>query len=215
MAFGQALLRPDAVLMVAGIAASMFMFPVLAPRWALLVIPPYLANVLSDHAPQNVLQLHHVMLLLFPLMVAGGIGARRFLDKRSIRPAVALAMAVPALVIGFTAGRFPPALGTDIPWAYDRANSVAELRTATSMIPADARVNADAGLDVWLANRHQINDFPDMLDNASYVVVDEDFWLGANTDKDKRAAAAAALASSGRRLLFDDGRFQVWSPVGD
>jgi hypothetical protein len=23
------------------------------------------------------------------------------------------------------------------------------------------------------------------------------------------------LAASGRRLLFDDGTFQVWSPVGD
>jgi uncharacterized membrane protein len=215
LAVAEALVRPEALLMVAGIIASMFAFPILAPRWLLLVIPPYLANVLSDHVPQNILQLHYVMLLLFPLMVAGGIGARRFLEVRSIRPAVALTFALPALVIGLAAGRFPPALGTDIPWAYEEPNSVAQLRAATSMIPADAPVNADAGLDVWLANRHQVNDFPDKLDNASYVVIDEDYWLGANTNKDRRAAAAAALASSGRRLLYDDGRFQVWSPVGD
>ena len=211
----EALVRPDALLMVAGIGASMFMFPVLAPRWSLLVIPPYLANVLSGHTPQELLQLHYVMLLLFPLFVAGAIGARRFLEIRSINPSVALAMALPALLIGFAAGRFPPALGTDIPWAYERSNSVAELRTATAMIPADAPANADAGLDVWLANRHQINDFPELLDGPSYVVIDEDYWLGANTNKYRRDAAASALASSGRRLLYDDGRFQVWSPAGD
>ena len=211
----EALVRLDALLMVGGLIASMFAFPVLAPRWLLLVIPPYLANVLSEHIPQNVLQLHYVMLLLFPLIVAGGIGARRFLDKRSLTPAVALTFALPALVIGLVAGRFPPALGTDIPAAYQHPNLVSQLRTAAAAIPADAPVNADAGLDVWLANRHQINDFPDMLDNGSYVVLDEDYWLGSNTDRKKRDAAAAALAQSGRRLLYDDGRFQVWSPVGD
>jgi hypothetical protein len=30
-----------------------------------------------------------------------------------------------------------------------------------------------------------------------------------------RQNAIDELASSGRRLLFDDGTFQVWSPVGD
>ena len=211
----ETLVRPDALLMVAGIVASMFAFPALAPRWLLLVIPPYLANVLSEHVPQNVLHLHYVMLLLFPLMVAGAVGARRFLEKRSIRPAAALAAALPALIIGFAAGRFPPALGTDIPSAYERSNAVAQLRAAAAAIPGDAPVNADAGLTVWLANRHTINDFPDMLDGSSYVILDEDYWLGSNTDRKKRDTAAAALASSGRRLLYDDGRFQVWSPVGD
>jgi uncharacterized membrane protein len=211
----EALVRPDALLMVAGIIASMGALPVLAPRWLLLVIPPYLANVLSEHVPQNLLELHYVMLLLFPLLVAGGVGARRFLETRSIRPAAALLAIVPALLLGWGTGRFPPALGTDIPGAYERPNSVAELRIATSMIPAGAPVNADAGLTVWLANRRLINDFPDMLDNSDYVVLDEDYWLGANTHRDKRNAAAAALDTSGRRLLYDDGRFQVWSPVGD
>ena len=215
LAVAEALVRPDALLMVAGIVASMAAFPVLAPRWLLLVIPPYLANVLSEHVPQNILELHYVMVLLFPLIVAGAVGARVFLERRSIKPAWALVAAVPALLLGYGTGRFPPALLTDIPWAYEHANAVAQLRNATSTVPADAPVNADAGLDVWLANRHQINDFPDMLDNASYVVLDEDYWLGSNTKKTKRDAAAAALASSGRRLLYDDGRFQVWSPVGD
>ncbi|HET7419486.1 MAG TPA: DUF2079 domain-containing protein [Candidatus Dormibacteraeota bacterium] len=211
----EALVRPEALLMVAGIIASMAALPVLAPRWLLLMIPPYLANVLSAHPLQNQLQLHYVMLLMFPLVVAGGVGARAFLERRSIRPAWALVAAAPALLLGYGTGRFPPSLLTDIPWAYDRPNAVAELRTATAVIPSNAPVNADAGLDVWLANRHQINDFPDMLDNGSYVVIDQEYWLGSNTNRDARSAAVAALASSGRRLLYDDGRFQVWSPVGD
>jgi uncharacterized membrane protein len=215
LAVVEALVRPDALLMVAAVIASMAALPVLAPRWLLLVIPPYLANVLSEHVPQNVLQLHYVMLLLFPLIAAGGVGARRFLGMRSFRPALALLAVLPALVLGWGTGRFPPALLSDIPNAYEQRNSVVQLRAATSMIPADAPVNADAGLTVWLANRHTINDFPDMLDNSDYVVLDEDYWLGANTKPAKRNAAAAALASSGRRLLYDDGRFQVWSPVGD
>ena len=47
----EALFRPGAVLMVAGIVASLGALPLLAPRWLLLVIPPYLASVLSEHVP--------------------------------------------------------------------------------------------------------------------------------------------------------------------
>ncbi|MDQ2942749.1 MAG: hypothetical protein M3R21_03660, partial [Candidatus Dormibacteraeota bacterium] len=90
---------------------------------------------------------------------------------------------------------------------------VAQLRTATAMIPADAPVNADDGLSVWLANRHTINDFPDRLDALSYVVLDHQAYLSGPTHPDQRLAAIAQLPSSGRSVLFDDGRFQVWSPV--
>jgi len=212
-AVAEALVRPDALLMVGAIIASMFALPLLAPRWLLFVVPPYLANVLSGHVPQNTLNLHYVLLLMFPLMVAGGIGARRFLERTQIRPAVAVMIAVPSLVIGWGTGGFPPALlaGNSV---YEKPNAVAQLQQAASVIPADAPVNADAGLDIWLANRPIINDFPDMLDANSYVVIDRQYYLGDNTDRAKRDAAAAALQST-RRLLYDDGRFQVWSPVGD
>src|SRR5579864_1794828 len=210
----EALFRPNALLVVAAVIASMFALPLLAPRWLLLVIPPYLANVLSGHNPQNVLNLHYVLLLLFPLIVAGGVGARNFLALRSLRPLGALAMMLPAFVLGWGAGRFPPALGADAS-LYSRPNTVAELMTATSMIPAGAPVNADDGLTVWLANRHTINDFPDRLDGTCYVVIDKEPYLSGPTHPDQRLQALNGLSSSGRRLLFDDGRFQVWSPVGD
>src|SRR4029077_12744008 len=101
-AVAEALVRPDALLMVGAIIASMFALPLLAPRWLLFVIPPYLANVLSEHIPQNDLRLHYILLLLFPLIVAGAVGARRFLEMRSIRPATALVAIVPGLLIGWS-----------------------------------------------------------------------------------------------------------------
>ena len=214
LAIAEALVRPQALMILGALLGSMFALPLLAPRWLLLMIPPYLADVLSEHVPQNDLHLHYVLLLLFPFLVAGAIGARRLLEMRSIKPAVALVAIVPALVLGCGTGRFPPSLLAR-PSLYAQPNLVAQLRTATSMIPKDAPVSADAGLTVWLANRHTINDFPDKLDNAAYVVIDEDYYLGANTNRKLRDAAAAALATSGRRILYDDGRFQVWSPLGD
>ncbi len=209
----QAAFRPRAVLVVAGIIAGMGALPLLGWRWLPLVIPPYLANVLSGHDPQNILHLHYVLLLLFPLVVAGGVGARRVLQIRSIRPATALVVIVPALLLAWGTGRFPPALGAD-PSLYSRPDTVAELQAATAMIPADAPVSADDGLAVWLANRHTINDFPDLLSPACYVVLDHDPYLSGPTNPLWRQAEVNALPTSGRRMLFDDGRFQVWSPVG-
>ncbi len=210
--FLEAVVRPGALLMVAAVVAGMFALPLLAPRWLLLAIPPYLANVLSGHTPQNVLNLHYILLVLFPLIVAGAAGARKLLELRSISPALALLAVVPALLLGWGTGRFPPALGGDQS-LYSHPNAVAELQTATAMIPADAHVNADDALAVWLANRLIINDFPDKLDGTCYVVLDDRAYLSGPTHPDERNAAIAALPTSGRSLLYDDGRFQVWSPV--
>ena len=154
-----------------------------------------------------------VLTLLFTLIVAVGIGARKFLEMRTIRPATALVAILPALLLAWAAGRVPPALGVD-PGAYSQPSAVAELRRATEMIPPDAPVNADAGLAVWLANRHTINDFPDKLDGTCYVVIDREAYISGPTDPKKRQAAIDALPDSGRSVLYDDSRFQVWGPVG-
>ncbi len=209
----EALVRPGALIMVAGILASLACLPLLAPRWTLLAIPPYLANVLSEHVPQNVLHLHYVLLILFPLVAAGAVGARRLLERRSISPSLALAAMGPALLIAFVTGSVPPSLNAP-GGLYDRPNAVAQLSRAAAVIPADAPVNADSALDVWLANRYQVNDFPDMLDSTCYVVIDRYAYVGGPTHPDARDAQIRALPASGRTLLYDDGRFQVWSPVG-
>ena len=185
----------------------------LAPRWLLLVIQPFLADVLSSHNPQNVLNLHYALLLLFPLIVAGGGGARRLLERRSFKPHYAVAIIVPALLIAWGTGRLPPALNAN-PALYSRPDTLSQLRTATAMIPANACVSADDGLAVWLANRHTINDFPDKLDPTCYVVLDHQPFISGPTVPAQRLAAIDELPRSGRHLLYDDGRFQVWSPVG-
>src|SRR6059058_3159058 len=95
LAVAQELGRPDALAMLAAIVASMFALPLLAPRWLLLAVPPYLANALSGHNPQNDLHLHYVLLLMFPLIVAGGLGARELLCRRSFKPALALEVVLP------------------------------------------------------------------------------------------------------------------------
>jgi uncharacterized membrane protein len=208
-----AILNPRALLVVAAIIASMGALPLLAPRWLLLVIPPYLADVLSSHSPQNVLDLHYALLLLFPLIVAGGVGARKLVERRTFRPVYALALIAPALLLAWGTGRLPPALDAN-PALYSPSSTLAELRTATAMIPANAPVSADDGLVVWLANRHTINDFPDKLDPACYVVIDHQPYISGPTNPAQRLAAIDQLAGSGRHVLFDDGRFQVWSPAG-
>ncbi|HKW60825.1 MAG TPA: DUF2079 domain-containing protein [Candidatus Dormibacteraeota bacterium] len=209
----ETIFRPGAVVVFAVVFASVAAMPMFAPRWLLLVVPPYLADVLSGHNPQNVLSLHYVLLLLFPFIVAAGVGARNYLQARQLKPAWALLVIIPPLVLGFAIGRFPPALRANA-GLYSHPNLVAQLQTATAMIPADAAVNADDGLAVWLANRHTINDFPDRLEGSSYVVIDRQAYLSGPTKPDERQAALDALPTSGRTLLYDDGRFQVWSPVG-
>jgi hypothetical protein len=153
------------------------------------------------------------MILLFPLIAAGGVGARRFLSMRSIRPATAVVAMVAPLLLAWGTGRLPPMFQSD-PTDYTWPNVVAELQTATAMIPPNAPVSADDGLAVWLANRHIINDFPDRLTAACYVVIDHHPYISGPTDPVLRLAALDALPTSGRRILFDDGRFEVWSPVG-
>jgi uncharacterized membrane protein len=214
-----AIFNPTALLVVAVAIAGMFGLPVLAPRWLLLVIPPYLANVMSGHYPQNILQVHYMMLLLFPLIVAAGMGGRRLLERYSLAPALTLFVFVPPLLLGFGLGRLPPSLEGENSY-YARPNQVAQLEAAAAVIPADAPVSADNGLDVWLANRHTINDFPDMLDPTCYVVLQRDPYMQFINPTDsvnpaKRQAAIDQLAANGRRLLYDDGEFQVWSPAGD
>ena len=209
-----AIFRLEPLLIVAGIIASLFLLPLLAPRWLLLAIPPYIADVLSGHNPEYLLRLHYVLLLLFPLMVAAAIGARKLLAMRSLQPTTALAAMIAVLLLGLGSGRFPPAVGADLS-LYSRPNTVAELSKATARIPLNAPVSADNGLAVWLANRHTIDDFPSHLDGSYYVVLDQQPYYSGPVTRAERQAALDALPGSGRRVLYDDGRFQVWSPIGD
>ena len=109
-------------------------------------------------------------------------------------------------------GRLPPDLRS-ANLLYDRPDAVAQLMAAQRVVPADAPVEADECIAVWFADRRVINDFPDRLDPSRYVVLDRQTCHTGNYHGPQRAAALALLGSDGRRVLYDDGRFQVWSPA--
>jgi len=213
--FLQAVSRPDAWLVLGGVIVGLLGLPLAAPRWFLLVVPPLLADLMSSHDPQERLQLHYALIILFPLVVAAGFGGRRLLrgawpswvDRRLL-----LAGALPALLLGLIAGHLPPGSMAD-PWLYTRPAAVARLLAATSVIPSDAPVYADDGAAVWLANRVEIETLPPQLDPAYYVVIDREDW-NHRDDPSQRAAVIAMMPATGRHLLVDDGRFEVWSPAG-
>jgi len=211
------LFRPDAWLAIAGLLASLLGLPLLAPRWLLLSVPPLVANLMSSNDVMQRFQLHYVMLIMFPLVLAAGFGGRRLLEdwKTLARvPAPALLVgAVPALLIGFAGGRLPPSLGAD-PWLYSRPPVADRLLAAARVIPPGAPVYADDGTDVWLSDRILIAQIPADIAPDRYIVVDlQDWTLPYDPTTGPRHSAARMLAT-GRHLLVDDGRFQVWSPAG-
>ena len=216
--FLRAVMRPDAWLVLAGLMVSLLGLPLLAPRWLALVIPPLAANLLTSHDPQQRLQMHYVLLIMFPLILAAGFGARRLLlmqwpiPNRLPAPAL-LAFAVPALVLAFVAGQLPPDLGAQ-QWVYGRPPAAARLLAAAAVIPPGAPVYADDGAAVWLTDRTKVGTIPAQLAPEYYVVIDRQDWAHRAQAAAARADEIALMPGTGRRLLVDDGRFQIWSPAG-
>jgi uncharacterized membrane protein len=215
--FVRNLTRPDAWLVMAGLLLSVAGLPLLAPRWLLLAVPPLLANLMSSHDAQGRMHQHYAMILMFPVIVAAAFGARQFLeawaDRLRLRGASLLVAALPAVAIGAVAGPLPPALGADSV-LFSRPPAADRLLRATQVIPAGAPVYADDGAAVWLANRLQIQVLPNQLPPDRYVVIDRNDWAHRQQAGLARSDEIALLAASGRRLLVDDGRFQVWGPPG-
>ncbi len=191
--------------------SSMCGLPLLRPRWLLLAGPPFVANLLSHHQPQAVLAQHYALLPAFPIVVAGAFGAQRVVGSDAFTNLGAAIAAVP-LVLGIAFGTLPPGRLADLR-PYNRPDALAELNRAEAHIPAGAPVSADDGLTPWLAARPEIHAFPGPNDAACYVVLDRDANVTPAPWKVTHDAAVTALRASGRKLLFDDGRLQVWSPL--
>ena len=242
-----ALTRPEGWLVVIGLIVSLGALPILRPRWAVLMLPPTVAHLLSRQEPQPQLLLQYGLLLVVPAIVAGGFGGRRLLAlslryrrkrgargrsstmsaaqrltagrparplrARAVTAMMVLALVTPAVAIAFERGSVPP-----FSWreqkAWNRPAALTRLLSATSIIPADAPITADSGVAPALANRRRIEVFPSASADAFVVVDGEAYVTGLLRWRD-RAAWLDGLASSGRRLLVDDGRFQVWAPLDE
>lgn len=213
-----AVLRPDAWFVVAGAILSLGALPLLRPDWLLLTVPPLLANLLSRHEPQPVLGYHYGLLLVVPLLVAAAAGGRRVLESvalqrghRGTRSAVAAAIPVIALAVGLIQGVLPPAVGAD-PQPFQRAGALDRARASAKGVPGGAILAVDDGLAAALATRGQLQIVP-WVSDAAYVLVDRQAVVPGYVARDQRTTFLERAARN-RRLLGDDGRFTLWSPVG-
>jgi uncharacterized membrane protein len=189
----------------AGLTASMAGLPLLRLRWLALALPPLSADLLSAHHPQPELLFQYGLPLVVPILVAGGLGARRFLDWRP-QPVALAALAVPALLIGLIGG--PLARTPVVPSATRQ-----QLLTCTASLPPGAPAAVDDTTALPLAARPVLH----MITEASstdFVVVDRSGRLPSYLDGPRRQDVLARLPAEGRRLICDDGRFQLWSPTG-
>ncbi|MDQ6691315.1 MAG: hypothetical protein M3Z13_00965, partial [Candidatus Dormibacteraeota bacterium] len=174
--------------------------PLVRPAWLLLAVPPLLADILSSHYGQADLKLHYGLLLVVPVFVAGLMGARALAGGLRNADMVVL---IPALVVAWVTS--PLVLPAELP-ALDR------LRACTHALPAAAPVAADDAVAAPLAARPLI--VPTALAAGSmYIVVDRTGREPAYVDRAGRMAVINSLGGDGRKMLCDDGRFQLWSPA--
>ena len=200
-----AITTPGGWLAMAAMVASTAGLALLRPLWLALALPPLLADLLSAHSPQPQLHLQYALPLVVPVLIAGGLGARRLLDKP--RPEAALAaLAVPAIVLGIACG---PLIGHRAPTAPP---VLGRLLACTASLPQTAPVAADDAVAAPLAARPV--ERPLTYGGPSdWVVVDRVGAVPDYVNRQARARHLAALSGAGRRLYCDDGRFQLWGPV--
>jgi uncharacterized membrane protein len=190
----------------AGMVASMAGLPLLRAGWLALGLPPLAADLLSAHEPQPQLQLQYGLPLVVPVLVAGGLGARRLL--RHPRPAVVLAaLALPALVVG---GAFGSLAAQRQPAGRPALH---QLLVCAAALPASAPLAADDGVAAPLAAR-PVERPLSWARPGDWVLVDRTGGLSDYVDHRGRAQLLRALPRSGRPLFCDDGRFQLWGPAG-
>jgi uncharacterized membrane protein len=202
---GAALLNGRGWLAFAGMVASAGGLALLRLRWLALALPPLLADLLSAHHPQPELLFQYGLPLVLPILVAAGLGIRRFLDRRP-PPWTVAALAVPALLIGLLSGPLPA--------AQSGASSGRErLFSCTAGMPSAAPAAVDDPAALPLAARPVLKLITE-TSPQDFVVVDRTGRVPSYVDRGRREAVVARLPDQNRRLLCDDGRFQLWGPVG-
>lgn len=201
-----AVTRPSGWLAFAAMLAAMAGLPLLRPAWLTLALPPLLGDLLSAHTSQPELHLQYALPIVIPVLVAGGLGARRLLARP--RPQAALAvLSLPALLIG---AAFGPLLGQRPPTGPP---ALSRLLVCTAALPATAPVAVDDAAAAALAARP--TEHPLTHGGPSdWVVVDAEGAQPSYVDMPARQRHLAALTADGRRLYCHDGRFQLWGPAG-
>lgn len=210
----------------AGLLLSTAALGLLRPMWLLLALPPILVNLLSANLAQADFKLHYTLLSIVPFLVAAAMGGRRLLawtarrrrsaarERRAGAAAPVLVLvAVPALFVAWIGGGLPPTERTahgqwDRPAAHD-----ALLRFA-DQIPAGVLLTVDDGLAPPLASRSEISLIPNSAPGG-WVLVDREARDPGYFSWARRESFVEELPASGRPLLAEDGRFELWGPIDD
>ena len=205
----RALLAVDAWRVLALSIVALGLLPLLRPGFALLALPPFLAAVLSRHQPQPHLQLQYALPIVYPLVVAAALGARRLLDTWTPRPAAVVAAVVPGVSVAFAGTLlFPLAAllahpGPD--WLTGEAD-------ALRAVPVGAELDVDDSAAAAVASRTNLHLLPHVAPTA-FVLVDTVARPPLYTDRPAREREVSRLAAD-RQLLWTNGRLQLWSPQG-
>lgn len=174
----------------------------LQPKWLLLAVPPFLANLLSHHDPQPALHLQYALPLVIPVLIAAAM-AVRMLAMQAWLPA---ALAGPALILALSVGALPPAGGAPAV-AFEQVSALDGLAHCVRVLPVDAPVAADDSLLPWLASRSSVHELSQARP-SDYLVIDRQATNPAYV-----VATQGHLRDFGNRpILYDDGRFMVAGP---
>jgi len=201
------------------------------PAWLLFVLPPVVANLMSANLAQADFKLHYTLLSIVPVLVATALGGRRLLAwlgrrrrrrtqrgadgtvRRRTRGAALLALAIPALLVAWIGGGLPPTMRT-ARGQWDRPPARDDLLRIATHVPDDAILAVDDGLAPSLASRVELRLIPHATAEA-WVLVDRQARDPGYFSWDRREVFVEELPQSGRPLLSDAGRFQLWGPVDD
>ncbi|MBJ7602301.1 MAG: DUF2079 domain-containing protein [Candidatus Dormibacteraeota bacterium] len=205
---GLSLLQPQAWRALGLTLLALCLLPLLRPGFTTLAAPPLLVALLSRHQPQPQLQLQYALPLVFPLVLAAALGGKRLLQVWQPRP-VALAGAVmPGLVVALTGSLVLPL------FAYierPEPSELGDVKAAMALVPAGAELDADDDLAAAVASRRELHLLPHTSPTA-FVLVDAAARIPAYSDRQARNRSVAALPLD-RRLLWTNGRLQLWSPA--
>jgi uncharacterized membrane protein len=228
-ALAAALFAPAGWIAFGGMVVSMVGLPLLRPGWLALVLPPLGADLLSAHQPQPQLLFQYGQPLVVPLLVAGGLGASRLLGRRPAswlpgrrpsRPArrphpgwrprppgwAIAGVALPPLLVGLASGPLAHPL-------QPPSTAMERLLACTSRLPDRAPLAADDAAALALSARPLLK-LSTEAGPADFVLVDREGRVPAYIDTRRRLSVLTGLPAGGRRVLCDDGRFQLWSPAG-
>ncbi len=202
------LLEPEAWRALGLTLVALCLLPVLRPGFAALAVPPLLAALLSRHQPQPHLQLQYGLPLIFPLVLAAALGGRRLLQAWQPRTAALAGAVMPGLAVALSGSLVLPL------FAYvgrPEPSQLGGVDAAMALVPAQAELDADDDLAAAVASRTELHLLPH-TSPAAFVLVDTAARIPAYSDRRARDLSVAGLRLD-RRLLWTNGRLQLWSPA--